>query len=223
MLKSIECIEISVRTSWAYEISHAYGAHGYLVWNRRIYSKEHQLNANIAELREQVSRSREPFIQHYLATYDEELPPAWVACEVMSFGLLSKFYGSLSSIQVRAAISKRYELDQGLFEGLLQHLANVRNICAHHSRLWNRRLPKPMPLPRNKPQGLLQNMNTAADSSARFMLYNSLVMIKHLINIIEPENNFAFELKQLISDYSVNTKAMGFPVDWHELPIWTSE
>lgn len=124
VVSAIECIEISVRTRWAYEISNAYGAHGYLVWNKRIYCNEHRLNSNISELRKQVERSNEPFVKHYLTNYDEELPPAWVVCEVMSFGLLSKFYWSLSSIRVRTAISATYSLDEGLFEGLLQHLAN---------------------------------------------------------------------------------------------------
>ena len=80
------------------------------------------------------------------------LPPVWAVCEVMSLGLLSRWYANLKPMATRTAIASVYGLDQRVFESWLHHLTLIRNACAHHSRLWNRRvLRDTQPAPESPP------------------------------------------------------------------------
>ena len=221
VLDAIERIEISFRTQWAYHISHQYGPHGYLANNPSIRKSEHRLRKDTQDLLEHVKRSDETFIAHYRNNYDEDLPPAWVSCEVMSLGLLSRFYSNLRGYQVRRKIAATYQFDEGYLEGFMEHLSYVRNVCAHHSRLWNRHLSKKMPLPRGKPAGLKDNIFVDETHQTEHKIYNTLVLLQHLMTIICPDSHWAKELKQLIEKYSINTKSMGFPEDWQTRPLWT--
>jgi len=220
LLDAIERIEISFRTQWAYQMSHQFGPHGYLANNRALRKDERRLRYDTNELKEHVKRSDEVFIQHYDNTYDEELPPVWVSCEVMSLGLLSRFYSNLRAYQVRQKIAAIYQFDEGFLEGFMEHLSYVRNVCAHHSRLWNRHLSKKMPLPRGKPSGLRDNIYIDSNNNTEHKIYNTLVLIQHLMLVICPESHWGNHLIDLIEKYSVDVNPMGFPENWQTLPIW---
>lgn len=124
-LDAIERIEISFRTQWAFHMSSKYGAHGYLINDKSIRKNEGHFNQCIRDLTSEFSRSDEVFIKHYRNNYDEDLPPAWVSCEVMSLGLLSRFYSNLRAYPVRRVITAtwasrldalmgRYDIDASL-------------------------------------------------------------------------------------------------------------
>ncbi|WP_087462566.1 Abi family protein [Oleiphilus messinensis] len=223
LLDAIERIEVSFRTQWAYHISHAYGPHGYLANTKGLRKDERRLFKDIADLKEHVERSDEVFIKHYNDNYDEELPPAWVSCEVMSLGLLSRLYANLKAYNVRRNISKTYEFDEGFLEGFLEHITYVRNVCAHHSRIWNRHLTKKMPLPRGKPAGLRDNIYVDSANKTEHKIYNTLVVVQHLMTVICPESNWAKGLAELIKKYDIDYKRMGFPLEWERLPLWQFE
>ncbi|MFT5419916.1 MAG: abortive infection bacteriophage resistance protein [Candidatus Endobugula sp.] len=220
LLDAIERIEVSFRTQWAYHISHAYGSHGYLDNNKSLRKNERQLVKDTNELKAHINRSDEKFIAHFCHTYYDDLPPVWVSCEVMSLGLLSRFYSNLRAYRVRRAIAATYQLDEGFLEGFLEHLSYVRNVCAHHSRLWNRHLTKKMPLPKNKPTGLKENIYIDDENKTEHKIYNTLVVIQHILSIICPDSHWAQQLESLIKKYPIDIKRMGFPVEWKTLPLW---
>ncbi|WP_062064205.1 Abi family protein [Cellvibrio sp. OA-2007] len=220
LLDAIERIEVSFRTQWAYHISHEFGAHGYLENSKGMRKDERRLLNDTKELQEHVQRSDEVFIKHFREAYDEPLPPAWVSCEVMSLGLLSRFYSNLRANQVRRNIAAAYQVDEGFLEGFLEHITYVRNVCAHHSRLWNRHLTKKMPLPKGKPVGLKDNIYIDASNKTEHKIYNTLVVVQHLITVISPDSLWAINLAQLIEKYSIDANRMGFPEGWQALPLW---
>ena len=87
---------------------------------------------------DEIERSRDTFIDHYRRKYlDPKLPPIWMVAEIMSLGQLSKWMGNLKLRTDRSAIAKPYGLDESVLVSLAHHLTYVRNICAHHGRLWN--------------------------------------------------------------------------------------
>ncbi|ASJ75749.1 Abi family protein [Granulosicoccus antarcticus] len=219
LLDAIERMEVSLRAHWAYFMGHKFGAHGYAQYHKRIYKNQHRLNQSLSELEAQVDRSSEPFIAHYKNTYSESLPPAWVVCEVMSLGLLSKMYSNLSAYTVRREISAIYKMDEGFLEGFLEHLSYVRNVCAHHGRVWNRHLMKKMPLPRGKPAGLRDNINVEAETEHK--IYNTLVLLMHCISVVSmPCSHWCQKLESLLDDFDMDITAMGFPPDWKDRPLW---
>ena len=220
VLDAIERIEVSFRTQWAYHISHAYGSHGYLENTQELRKNKSRMHLNVKHLKESFDHSHEAFVQHYKDTYDESLPPAWVSCEIMSFGLLSRFYANLQDYEVRRKISAPYQFHEKFLEGLMEHLCYVRNVCAHHGRLWNRHLVKKMPLPKGKPEGLRKNMHIDPNNQSEHKIYNTLVVICHLMNVISLGSGWGHKLHKLIEEYSIDTGRMGFPEDWVNRPIW---
>lgn len=152
VLDAIERIEVSVRGQWAYQLAHHHGPHAHL--DISLAARPYLWEINIAKLRQEVERSDEVFIKHLQNNYSEPLPPVWAVCEVMSLGLLSRWYGNLKPMQTRRAIASTYGLDEKVLGSWLHHLAMVRNTCAHHSRLWNREFTITPLLPRSKPASL---------------------------------------------------------------------
>lgn len=95
-------------------------------------------------------------------------------------------------------------------------LTYVRNLCAHHSRLWNRRFTITMPIPRSKPAELISSFNP--NQSRR--VYNTLVMLAALMDIVSPGHLWKGRLQRIIKRHHIQTRAMGFPDDWQQRPIW---
>jgi len=212
VLDAIERIEVSVRSQWAYRVGHLYGPHGYLE-ERLAFNVQH-LGWHKDDLRKEINRSDEIFIKHLVLTYVEEFPPIWAACEVMSLGLLSRWYQNLKPMQPRQLIANVYGIQSDVLGSWLHHLSIVRNICAHHSRLWDRTFTILPMVPKSKPAHL------AAEFVGNRKLYNSLVVLLHLMDIISPRHHWRGRLKKHLGDHASNLPAMGFPVDWEAHSIW---
>lgn len=103
-------------------------------------------------------------------------------------------------------------------EHYLRHLTYLRNLCVHHSRVWNRKFTKIMQLPKTKPEQLINSFNT--DPSQERKIYNTLVMLLHFLNIISPEHHIKQHLIDLFEQRSIKVAAMGFPTDWKKRDIW---
>lgn len=141
LLDAIERIEISIRTQWAHYFAEFSGPHAHLEPHLSKNDEWHM--KNIAQLQKELARSDELFIKHYRNTYTfPDEPPIWVACEVMSFGLLSKWLKSMKTGEPCNKIAKAYQLDYDVLVSFIEYLAYLRNLCAHHSRVWNRKTTK---------------------------------------------------------------------------------
>lgn len=217
VMDAIERIEVSVRTQWAYHLSQKYGSHAHL--DSGLFKDQQRYLRTLGNLTSEISRSRETFIKHLIDTYDETTPPMWAIVEVISFGQLSQFYANLKLRQDRKLIADTYNLDEKILVSFLHQINTVRNTCAHHSRLWNRRFTMQMTIPGNRPNGLQQNFNRSPGAAKK--IYNPLVMIAYLMDIICPDHHFKTKLQDLLTVHTLDEPAMGFPPGWRQLPIWT--
>lgn len=213
VLDAIERVEVSVRSQWAYQLAHQHGPHAHL--DASLAFKRHLWQTNLDKLSGEVARSDEAFIKHLQSTYAESLPPVWAVCEVMSLGLLSRWYNNLKPMPARRAIATIYGVDEKVLESWLRHLSLVRNVCAHHSRLWNREFTITALLPRSKPAGLTTQFQTGSRK-----LYNTLVILLHCMDMIAPRHHWRTRLKALIAEHEIPVRSMDFPVGWQGLPIW---
>jgi abortive infection bacteriophage resistance protein len=76
--------------------------------------------------------------------------PIWAVAETMSFGTMFSLI-KMSRKQIQQAVASRFRLPAVVLSSWLHTLNYVRNLCAHHSRLWNRQLSiKPL-LPTHDP------------------------------------------------------------------------
>lgn len=83
-----------------------------------------------------LSRSTEKFVKHHKKHYGGILP-IWAAVEVMDWGMLSHLY-QMAPEKARIAMSKKCNLTSAQFGSWLKSLNVVRNLAAHHARMYNR-------------------------------------------------------------------------------------
>lgn len=206
VMDAIERVEVSLRGSSAHHLATKYGPHGYV--DPTIYDRPHYYARGLTSLLEEIKRSSDTFIEHYKRTYDNpKLPPVWMSAEVMSLGQLSKWLGNLKLRQDRQAIAKPYELDERVLVSVAHHLTYVRNICAHHGRLWNKQFTVTMAMP-NYPGALKLALNPASSRK----LYNTLVMVGYLLAIVAPGSSWRSQLVELLKKCALaQPAAMGFP------------
>lgn len=216
VLDAIEKIEISMRTQVIYHWALNHGSHWHL--NGSLFRNSVQFAKDYTRLQQEVDRSVETFIDHYKTKYSNPPePPAWMSLEVSSFGLLSLMFRNLKLGNEKKAVTKYYGLnDVGILESWMHSFSNIRNICAHHSRLWNRRLTAHIKLPSNPTNPFIQNNNILP-----YKMYASLCCIKYILDKISPGNTFKDRLLELMKTCPLaQEKEMGFPVNWKNDPFW---
>ncbi len=220
VLDAIERVEVSVRTGWAYTLAHRYGPHAHL--DARLFkdSVRNWMHSQQCEkLEAEARKSHEIFLKHHYQKYDESLPPLWTVVEMMTLGQLSKWYGNLRHGADRNAVAHRYDMDETNLASFLHHLSIIRNICAHHSRLWNSEFTLTFRLPNHRPQALAASLNRKDTRR----IYNTLAALAWLLDTISPQHHWKQRLKKLLahdSAYGIDAQHMGFPPDWQQRPVW---
>ena len=213
--EAIERVEVSFRTRFVDVLALKHGSHAHTDASLFYNLVTHQ--DLLANLKVEIDRSSETFIEHYITKYDDPaLPPIWASCEVMSFGQISQWFSNLKFRQDRKDIAAVYGLDEAILRSFMQHLSHVRNLIAHHCRLWNRKFVITMTVP-NYPTSLASTMNPGEIRR----IYNTLAMLGYLMRVISPGTSWPDRLRKLIEEYpTVDPAAMGFPTNWKDLPIW---
>ena len=137
--------------------------------------------------------------------------------EVSSFGTLSMMYRWLRAGHARRHVANFYGVSDSVLESWLHSIVYVRNICAHHSRLWNRRLSINALVPRRTS---LPFVTIPSDTKK---VYYVLSIILYFLQTINPNNTFVTRFKSLLAKYpSVEVTAMGFPQNWQDEPLWSN-
>lgn len=218
LLDAIESIEISLRSRWSNYLSINYGVFAH--HDGSLFHKQGTWQRCCDELDKEFQRSHETFAKHYQERYSHlATPPIWVSCELMSIGHLSRWIQNLRKPHDRQAIADTYSLDEIVLVSFLHHLTIVRNHCAHHGRIWNRRLTVKMRLPSKKPTELASVFNRNEYAHGR--LYNTLTMLAYFVRRISPESNWRNKLIELIDSCpQASSGVMGFPDGWKTLPLW---
>jgi abortive infection bacteriophage resistance protein len=163
-----------------------------------------------------VGRSNDIFIKHFYNTYSDTFPPVWVLFEILPMGQFSILYSITAKSPPRTAVADYFGVKETVFVTWLHTLVYVRNICAHHSRLWNKDLRIPVKLPRKTANRWLSTPNLTDRK-----VYVILAIIAYLLDTITPHHDFRQKIKSLIMKYPyTDIAAMGFPNDWCSDPFW---
>ena len=173
--------------------------------------------AFLDSLSSNISRSNDVFIKHFYNTYSNPWPPIWVIFEILSMGQFSILYSITAKSPPRRAAADYFGVKEVVLTTWLHTLVYVRNICAHHTRLWNKDLRIPVKLPKKTANKWLSSRNVTNRK-----VYIVMVIISYLLNTITPNHTFSQKIKNLIIKYpNINITAMGFPKDWCSDPFWT--
>ena len=210
----VEKIEVAVRAKMEHELSIAYNP--FWIEEESLFSSPANFQVTLDKIGEEYLRSNEEFIIDFKSNYSNPLPPACIILEITSFGTLSRLYRNLKSSKAKRSISKSFALPDVVFDSWLHTLACIRNMCAHHARVWNSLL-KIQPLSPRKPQNTWLNDNTVCTNR----IYYVLSMIVYLLNTVNPNHTFRQKLENLFRKYpNVDRAAMGFPENWRSEPLW---
>lgn len=171
---------------------------------------------------EVVSRSKEVFVQHYLKKYGEPLP-IWVSIELWEFGMLTRFFGGMKN-EDQEEIASQYEVPgANVLESWLRTMNVLRNVAAHHGRLWNRIIAFP---PRLPPRGGRQDLDFLWElpEGSKGRLFSRLSILLYLVSVIDPESSWPLGLRELLGNFpeipELSLADMGFPQGWTSLPLW---
>jgi len=228
-LDALERIEMAVRVDVAHllgqrdPLAHENPAclHGNFAKKRIPHGRDagqtqHQLWLNKYETLVQRAR-KQPFVQHHLQHYGKL--PIWAAVEVLDFGLLSKLFAGMQFAD-QAQIAATYGAPNGLaFAQWLRSLNFIRNVAAHHSRLWNINVVERSAVPPGWP---------AALDNARPFFYFGLM--QHLLGVICPRSSWGQRLTDLLAeDFPASTnpglslKDFGAYEGWSQAAPWAGQ
>ena len=213
---AMEKIEIAMRTQIIHQFAIPYGSHWQL--NETLFRDVNRFNSQIQSLQTEISRSNETFIEHYKKTYTEPVdPPSWMSLEVSSFGLLSQMFWNLKKSPEKIAVVKHFGLNNiELLENWMLCFSHIRNTCAHHGRLWNRRLTAHITLPKKPSNQFIQNRNILP-----YKPYAALCCMQYIMQSISPDTSFKDGLKALMKSCPLKQeKEMGFSEDWRSDSFW---
>lgn len=216
IFNAIQDIEIALRTKIIHYFSLKHGAFWFM--DNTLFKDENIYTHCLMNLKNELERSKEEFIQEHYAKYNNpNLPPVWKTLEVVSFGTLSKLYCNMKDAEVKKQVAKSFNLPQYIYlENWIKAASVLRNCCAHHARLWNRRFPVIPKLPKELPLAWIKNTNIRP-----IKLYAQLCYLAYMEHRINPKSNFRNEIIRLLANKPQPTlKAMGFPVNWQSEALW---
>lgn len=81
------------------------------------------------------ARPREVYVEYYLERYQQV--PIWVDLELSTFGNVSTLFANLK-LSAQKRIASEYRVQPKYLRNWFHALSNVRNVCAHHSRVFGR-------------------------------------------------------------------------------------
>lgn len=206
LFAQIERVEVNLRCRIANYFSNLYGVFGYE--SAANFQNEEYHTEFISDVQEELNRnSKSPYVKNFRNNYEGDHLPFYAIVELFSFGTLSKFYKNMKN-EDKKAVAKTYEIGYTYLESWIEHIAFVRNICAHYGRLYNVKLAKTPTLYKQYDKAKIGNIRVFA----------TLLCLKHLLPNDRHWSEFVETISLLLEKYPhVKIGLMGFPEDWENV------
>ena len=196
LLEGLAEFEVSFRSRLAYYISTCQASCTYLIPST--YRTEIVNGVNLAAevvdcITDDLKRSRERAIEHHRRQGEDV--PVWAAVEVLSFGTVSKMYRQLADNDVAYKVAKSFGFpDPDFTASVTRSFSVLRNICAHHGRIWNRRPDAPM--------RVLKALKTDLDRDIYHQTpWAWLVMLAHVVDALRHDASYSAGLWALVDSH----------------------
>ncbi|MGR6831805.1 Abi family protein [Aliivibrio wodanis] len=208
IIEEIQKIEVGLRTCLSEHMSNNYGPHWFM--NLAVLSPTFKYDGFYARIKD----AKELFISHYYDNYQSpSLPPSWMIAEVLTFGTWSRLYTDLF-LSDQKAVAKKFSVKSPDVMGSWFHsLSHLRNLCAHHNRIWNRNFQVFIPKDTHLLKEHMAKKNT---------LYSRLCVVKYLSDQVSIANGLTERLRTLMDNAPkvVTIEQMGFIEDWYNKDLW---
>lgn len=216
VFSAIQRIEVAVRARLIRLFSEKHGAFWFM--EQELAESPLMFESNLRKLQDELNRSEDEYILEHFKKYDTPtMPPVWKTLEVSSMGTLSKLYSNMNDSATKKSVSRSFGIPK--FEYMrswLRCITIVRNICAHHARLWNTNFVVTPSIPEYLPNAWITNRSISSHK-----LYPQLCCIAYWLRSINMQSTFTTDVKNLLQKYPlVDTIAMGFPMEWEQEPLW---
>lgn len=230
MLDVIERIEIALRVQIALQIGQ-YGPWAHLDPNqlhgnfsRRPDPKTGQIKHRewMRRVGEAFDQSKEDFAKHFRTKYAGDNPPIWIAAEAWDFGAMSVLFGGLNK-KDQLAIAQKFNVPTfQSMETWIRAINVTRNICAHHSRLWNRPIVIQPAWPSAAAVPLLGHL--VGNTHAQTRIYGIACICGYLLRSISPTSEWCHRFHDHIATFPtskiVGLNSAGFVQGWEKEKLW---
>jgi abortive infection bacteriophage resistance protein len=210
LMDAIQQVEVWLRTQITYELAHLEGPFGYL--KKTNFNPNFDHREFLKRLADEIERSKEDFVRHYKRKYSgENHLPVWMATEILTFGSVSVLYSEGLSLDTKRKIAQRLGEADNVVTSWMQSLTYIRNLCAHHCRLWNRDLAVSPKIPKKNGVGKVDEKR----------IYRVLLALQIILNRIAPNSTWKGRVYELIDSHpGIDLSQMGFPSDWKTRYPW---
>lgn len=230
LLDALERIEIALRVRIAYVA----GVAGPLAYLDRVNlgsnADKYRTGAELSNFEEFIKRndelldrSKEVFAEHIKAKYGS-MAPIWIATELWDFGQLSNYYAIMKP-EDQSRVARAFGIPRKeILVNWIQCLNYVRNLCAHHSRLYRRILViKPGQKNMSRIDDLAHIRSLDPDLANR--LYPVLCLIIFMMRRVAQGSIWPHVLRRHVFDFPVGVDAAfehyGFPSNWQSQNMWS--
>lgn len=228
MFKSIARIEVKLRSRLDHILSQGTLDPFWYLDNTWFFIPNNNSNS-IDSIRDKISsdfnRDQELYAMNYRSKYYNDkhdkyknLPPFWIASELLSLGQIYRIYSAidhrLTSINFNELAQEFGAKNYKVLVNWIRCIRDIRNRCAHHSRLWNAKLATPSDL---------GNIVIHQPSNIHRVYATIAVTQRMLINLNIEKINLRNELENLFDRYPTARLHMhqaGFPYNWNEDSLW---
>ncbi|MCF6254457.1 MAG: Abi family protein [Thiomicrorhabdus sp.] len=215
IMDAIERIEITVRSRIIHDLTlkHDVFAHA----DKTNFHSEFNHKQWFGQVQKEVERSRDEFITHFKQKYEGyPIVPLWCTTEIMSLGNLSRMYKGLLN-EDKKSIAHYFNIHPKRLRDWLHVITYVRNVCAHHSRLWNRSLSI-------RPENVKDPLWLSPITPRNDRIFYILLILRFLMHASENGVDWKQQVEALIEQLSGDKEAlkvMGIPNNWKNHPLWT--
>ena len=230
LFEGLERLEISLRS----QIANAAGEEDIYIHLRRELLDRRACNKRpkgssqdayriwLSKYQKQIIRaSGEDFIKHHKARYGDKLP-VWVAMEVIDFGSVTHLFNFLP-VSIKNRIARQYGVTQGtIFASWLGSFNYVRNLVAHHSRVWNKVLVRQPKIPGKQTVDTEIHHLSGVKSNK---IYPVAALLAYSLRTFDPSDAWNLKVREVFESFLelrniTPQRAMGLPDDWHSLELW---
>ena len=228
LFDAIEMIEVAFRAKVIHHMSRG-AANGLWYLDASLFEDTERHQEFVLNLKYEFERSTEPFAKKYIEnhpnwqenSFDGDNPDAWMIIEVATFGTLSKMYKNLKNqLPQKSAIANDFGLYSSReFSNWIEIISLMRNIIAHHSRLWNRALSKKISNIKGHKHPWLNNDFSEMQKKKPYAVACALV---YLCKTVSGSNSIRDKIKALFDfcSSSIPVYKIGIPTNWKNEPLW---